>query len=90
MPERPPPVLSAFSAICDGQAGRLREALDAALAAAFLGDPVERGLGRLDLALGLDLLAGVERLLDHLAADADQRAQQRQVVDLLGEIARRR
>ncbi len=71
----------------DGHPGRLGEALDRALAAAFLGDPVERRLGRLDLALGVDVLAGVERLLDHLAADPDQRPQQGELVDLLGEVA---
>ena len=88
MPERPPPVLSAFSAIWTAIRVASAKLLTAALAAAFLGDPVERRLGRLDLALGIDLLAGVERLLDHLAADADQRAEQRQLVDLLGEVAR--
>ena len=72
----------------DRRGRRLGEGLDAALAAAFLGDPVERRLGILDLALGIDLVGGVERLLDHLAADADQGAQQREIVDLLGEIAR--
>ena len=72
----------------DGHSGGDREALDRALAAAFLGDPVERRFGLLDLALGLDFLAGVERALDHLAADPDQRAQQRQIVDLVGEVAR--
>jgi hypothetical protein len=70
-----------------GQAGGLGESLDVALAAAFLGDPVERRLGRLDLALGLDLLAGVERPLDHLAADADKRPEQGQIIDLVGEVA---
>ena len=71
-----------------GHPGRHREALHRAFAAALLGDPVERRLGILDLALGIDLVAGVERLLDHLAADPDQRAQQGEIVDLLGEIAR--
>ena len=71
-----------------GHAGRHREALDRAFAAAFLGDAVERRLGILDLALGIDLVRGVERLLDHLPADADQSAKQGEVVNLLGEIAR--
>ena len=88
MPDRPPPEFSAFSAILTASSRRLGEALHAALAAAFLGDPVERAFRRLDLRLGIDLLGGVERLLDHLAADADQRPQQGQVVDLLGEVAR--
>ena len=72
----------------DGEPRRFGEALDRALAAAFLGDPVERRLGLFDLALGFDLLAGVERALDHLAPDPDQSAQQRKIVDLFGEIAR--
>ena len=70
------------------QPRRLAEGLDAALLAALLGDAVERDLGGLDLRLGIDRLAGIERLLDHLAADSDQLAQQRQIVDLLGEVAR--
>ena len=70
-----------------GHSGGLGEALDAALAPAFFRDPVERSLGRLDLALGIDLLAGVESLLDHVAADPDQGAEQGELVNLLGEIA---
>ena len=65
-----------------------REALHRALAAPLLGHAVERRLGIFDLALGIDLVGGVERALDHLPADAHQRAEQRQIVDLLGEIAR--
>ena len=87
-PERPPPVLSAFLGHLHGHPRRHREALHRAFAAALLGDPVERRLGILDLALGIDLVRGVERLLDHLAPDADQRAKQGEIVNLLGEIAR--
>jgi hypothetical protein len=71
-----------------GKPGGLGKALHGAFGAAFLRDPVERRLGLLDLALGIDVLAGVEGLFDHLAADADQRPEQRQLVDLAGEIAR--
>src|SRR3546814_17115109 len=42
----------------------LRKGLDRSLAAAFLGHPVERAFRRLDLSERIDLLAGVERLLD--------------------------
>ena len=72
----------------DGELRGLSEGLDAALLAALLGDLVERHLGSLDLALGIDRLAGVERQLDHLAAYSDQLAQQGEVVDLAGEVAR--
>ena len=68
--------------------GRVGEALGAPFRAAFLGDLVELGLGALDLRQRSDLVAGVERALDHVAADPDERAQKREIVDLLGEIAR--
>jgi hypothetical protein len=71
-----------------GHARRLGEGLHRSLAAAFLSDPVECRFGGFDLALGIDFLAGVERLLDHLAADLDQSAEQGQLVNLLGEVAR--
>src|SRR3546814_7211113 len=41
----------------------------------------------LDLRLRVDALARVERALDHRAADVDQFAQQREVVDLPREVA---
>ena len=66
----------------------LGEALHPARHIALLGDLVQRDLGRLDAILRIDLLAGVERALDHVAADLDQRAQQREIVDLLREVAR--
>ena len=72
----------------DDHLGRLGEALDAALLAALFGDAVQRDFGLLDLLLRLDLFRRVERLLDHAAPHRDQRAQQREVVDLVGEIAR--
>ena len=87
-PDRWPPLLSARSAISSASRGRLAERLGLAVGSALLGDPVELGLGLLDLRHRGDLLAGVERILDQLAADPDQRAQQGEVVDLLGEIAR--
>ncbi len=83
MPDRWPPLLSAFSAICDGELGRLAEALGLAFGAALFGDLVELGLGLLDLGERSDFLTGVERALDQVAPDADQRPKQRQIVDLL-------
>ncbi len=74
--------------ILDRLGRRLEEALDRALFAALLRHPVERDLGLLDLRLGIDLVGGVHRALDHPAPDADQRAQQREIVDLRGEVAR--
>src|SRR3546814_2604527 len=50
-------------------------------------DAIERRLGFLDLRLRVDALARVERALDHRAADVDQFAQQREVVDLPREVA---
>ena len=72
----------------DRQPGRLAEALGLALGAALFRDPVELGLGLLDLGQRSDFLAGVERAFDHIAPDPDQRPQQGQVVDLRGEVAR--
>ncbi len=68
--------------------GRVTEALGLALGAAFLGDLVELGLGPLDLGERGDLLAGIQRAFDQVAADADEGAEQRQIIDLRGEIAR--
>ena len=83
MPDRWPPLLSAFSAICERELGRLAEALGLALGAALFGDLVKLGLGLLDLVERRHFLAGVERALDQVAPDTDQRPQQGQVVDLL-------
>ena len=57
-------------------------------AAALFGDLVKLGLGLLDLLERRDFLTGVERALDQVAPDTDERPKQGQIVDLLGEIAR--
>ena len=57
-----------------------------ALGAAFLGHLVELGLGALDLSEGGNVLTRVERAFDQVAADADQGTEQRQIVDLFGEV----
>ena len=67
--------------------GGLAEALGLAFGAALLGDLVKLGLGALDLSEGGNVLARIERAFDELAADADEGAQQREVVDLCGEVA---
>ena len=71
----------------EGFLRRIAEALDLAFAAALLGDLVELAFGALDLGQRRDVLGGVERAFDHVAPDPDQGAQQRQVVDLRGEVA---
>ena len=53
-----------------------------------LGDLVERGLGLLDLLERLDRFRGIERAAHQRAAHRHQLAQQREVVDLLGQLAR--
>ena len=63
------------------------ERLGLAFDPAFLGNLVKLGLGAFDLLERRDFLAGVERAFDQVAADPDQRAKQRQIVDLLGEVA---
>ncbi len=82
MPDRWPPLLSAFSAISTASLVASPNVLRLAFGAAFLGDLVELGLGPLDLAHRIDVLAGVERALDQVAADADQRAEQGEIIDL--------
>ncbi len=69
--------------------GGVGEGLDLAFAPALLGDLVELGLGAFDLFERLDVLRRVERSGDEVAADRDQAAEQREIVDLRGEIARR-
>ena len=59
MPERPPPLLSARSAISQRLLGGVAERLGLALGAALLGDLVELGLGALDLGQRRDFLADV-------------------------------
>ena len=73
-----------------GELGRLAERLGLALDAALLGDAVQLGLGPLDLRQRRDVLAGVQRALDQLAPDADQRSEQAKVVDLAGRSRARR
>ena len=72
----------------DRELGRFGERLGLAFGAAFFGDLVELGLGLLDLRERGDLLAGVERALDEVPAHPNEGAQQSEVVNLLGEIAR--
>jgi len=71
----------------DRELGRLREGLHTALLAALFRDAIQCDFGLLDLALGIDRFGRVDRLLDHLAPDADQRAQQRQIIDLRRKVA---
>ncbi len=61
--------------------------LGLAFGAALLGHLVQLGLGALDLSEGGNVLTRVERAFDQVAADADQRAEQRQIVDLVREVA---
>ena len=68
--------------------GRVGEGLGLALGAAFLGDLVKLGLGALDLSEGGNVLTRVERAFDQVAAYADQRPEQRQIVDLLRKVPR--
>jgi hypothetical protein len=67
--------------------GRLAEALRFAFGAAFLRDLIQLGLGALDLSEGGNILTRIERAFHELAADADEGAQQREIVDLSGEVA---
>ena len=60
---------------------RLREALEAAVVAAGLGQLVEPALGILDLVARREIDRRVEGDVDHVLADADQLAPDRQVVD---------
>ena len=67
---------------------RLQKALHRAGFALTLGDLVERAFCSLDLAFGVDALAGIERIIDKRAAYRDQLAEQCEVVNLLGKITR--
>ena len=60
---------------------RLGEALEAAIIAAGLGEFVEAALGRLDLVLRARIDRQVVGGIDHLLADLDQRAADREVID---------
>src|SRR3546814_16956348 len=67
---------------------RSAEALDRSHFGLAARDAIECGFGLFDLRLRIDALARVERPLDHRAADIDQFAQPREIVDLPREIAR--
>ena len=68
---------------------RHAEGLDRARDLALLGDLVQRELRRLYLRQRSDIGRGIKGARRHVATDADHLAEQRQVVDLLGEVARR-
>ena len=65
----------------DGDRQRLRKALEAAVVAAGFGQFVELPLGVLDLGARRKIHRRVEGDVDHVLADPDQVAAQRQVVD---------
>ena len=67
---------------------RLREALDRAQFHVAARDAIERAFGLLDLGARIDRFARVHRVIDKLPPDRDEFAQQREVENLLGEIAR--
>ena len=81
-PDRWPPLLSARSATCERFLGGVGEGLRPALGSPFLGHLIQFGLGALDLSEGGNVLTRVERAFDQVAAYADQRTEQRQIVDL--------
>ena len=64
------------------------EGLCLAAAGRAFGDCVKRRFGKRDLVERLDRLGGVHRPFDEVASDRHQLAQQRQVVNLRGELAR--
>ena len=66
-----------------------REGLRLTPAARPVGDRIERGLGLFDLLHRRDIVRSVHRPGDEVAPDRDKLAQQRQIVDLLGQFARR-
>ena len=86
-PDRWPPLLSAFSAIWTAWLGGFGKALGAAVGPAFFRDLVEFGLGALDLSEGGNFLTRVERAFDQAPTDADQGPEQRQIINLIGEVA---
>ena len=86
-PDRWPPLLSAFSASCSASLRRFAEALRLAFRAAFFGDPVQLGLGALDLSEGGNVLTRIKRAFHEVAAHANEGAKQREVVDLSGKVA---
>src|SRR6185369_12471308 len=84
--ESPAPVQRRLGAPDRGH-GRLAEALRLAFGAAFFGDLVQVRFRTLDLGERGDLLARIQRAFNQVAADANEGAEQRQIVDLSSEIA---
>ena len=74
--------------VSDRFGGCRQEAFHAARFAFAFGNFIQRGFRRLNLSLGIDILAGVERVFNQSATNADQFAQQRQIVYLLRKIPR--
>ncbi len=72
----------------EGDRQRLREALEAAVIAAGLGKIVELALGVLDLGARGQVHRRVEGDVDHVLADADQVAAQRQLIDRAAVVLR--
>jgi len=70
----------------DGELGGLGEGLGPALGSPLLGHLVQLGLGALDLSEGGNVLTRVERAFDQVATNANQCTEQRQIVDLVGEV----
>ena len=81
MPDSLPSRWKALAAMSSGSGERLREALEAAVVAAGLGEFVELALGVLDLRARREIHRRVEGDVDHVLADPDQVAAQRHVVD---------
>ena len=67
---------------------RHQEALHRAGFALTFGDFVQRAFGGFDLALGVNTLAGVERIINQGSSNCHQFAQQRQIINLLGKVTR--
>ncbi len=80
--------LERFGRHVDGGGDRLREALEAAVVTAGLGEFVELALGVLDLGARGKIHRRVEGDIDHVLADPDQVAAQRHVVDRAAVILR--
>jgi hypothetical protein len=87
-PDKVPAGLHGLGGHFHGLGRRGREALGAALHLAGFRDAVERLLGRLDLGERGDLLGRVGGVRHELRADADQLAEQGEVVDLGSAVAR--
>ena len=67
--------------------GSLAETLRFVAGACAFGHAIEVGLGLFDLAQGLDFVRRVERAFNQIAAHGDQFAQQREIVDLFGQLS---